>query len=160
MRDRSLGRRTRCIDGRIMRHDPQPDDPSLETDIGKCPDCDGKGCEVEELPTISEPDAPGAFKGDIWFGHSEKRSMGTHRWDGEKWEVLPSEVETLLILLAKAREERDRLRATLMMIAGWKHDTLGTRTGVEGKSTEDFDRGTRMAFYRCADAASKALNPE
>jgi len=35
---------TRCIDGRLMRHDPQPDDPNLETDIGKCPECDGKGC--------------------------------------------------------------------------------------------------------------------
>ena len=38
---------TRCIDGRLMRSDPQPDDPSLETDIGKCPDCGGKGCVCE-----------------------------------------------------------------------------------------------------------------
>lgn len=60
-----------------------------------------------ELPTITEPDMPGAFKGDIWFGHSEKRNLGTHRWDGEKWIVLPSEIEVLLILLAKARAERD-----------------------------------------------------
>lgn len=35
----------RCIDGRSMRHDPQNDDPYLETDIGKCPDCGGTGCE-------------------------------------------------------------------------------------------------------------------
>lgn len=35
----------RCIDGRSMRHDPQSDDPYLETDIGQCPDCDGAGCE-------------------------------------------------------------------------------------------------------------------
>lgn len=35
---------TRCIDGRLMRHDPQPDDPGLETDIGKCPECEGEGC--------------------------------------------------------------------------------------------------------------------
>lgn len=34
----------RCIDGRLMRHDPQPDDPELETDVGACPDCSGKGC--------------------------------------------------------------------------------------------------------------------
>lgn len=53
MRDRSLGRSTRCIDGRLMRHDPQPDDPSLETDIGKCPECDGKGCE--ECPDCGRP---------------------------------------------------------------------------------------------------------
>lgn len=36
---------TRCTDGRLMRHDPQHDDPDLETDIGTCPDCDGEGCE-------------------------------------------------------------------------------------------------------------------
>lgn len=35
---------TRCVDGRLMRHDPQPDDPGLETDIGKCPECEGEGC--------------------------------------------------------------------------------------------------------------------
>lgn len=34
---------TRCIDGRVLRHDPQPDDPDLETDIGECGVCDGNG---------------------------------------------------------------------------------------------------------------------
>ena len=38
---------TRCIDGRLMRHDPQHDDPNLETDIGKCPECEGNGCFCE-----------------------------------------------------------------------------------------------------------------
>ena len=37
----------RCIDGRLMRHDPMPDDPYLETDTGKCPDCEGAGCVCE-----------------------------------------------------------------------------------------------------------------
>lgn len=37
---------TRCVDGRLFRHDPQPDDPDLETDIGRCPECEGQGCEV------------------------------------------------------------------------------------------------------------------
>ena len=40
---RWLGR-IRCVDGRVMRHDPLPDDPYLETDIGTCPDCEGAGC--------------------------------------------------------------------------------------------------------------------
>lgn len=35
---------TRCVDGRTMRHDPQHDDPDLETDIGRCPECEGRGC--------------------------------------------------------------------------------------------------------------------
>ncbi len=34
---------TRCVEGRLMRHDPQFDDPDLETDIGECPECEGKG---------------------------------------------------------------------------------------------------------------------
>lgn len=38
---------TRCVDGRLMRHDPQFDDPYLETDIGKCPDCSGDGCVTQ-----------------------------------------------------------------------------------------------------------------
>ena len=38
---------TRCIGGRLMRLDPQNDDPYLEIDIGKCPDCGGKGCICE-----------------------------------------------------------------------------------------------------------------
>lgn len=37
---------TRCEDGRVMRHDPQHDDPYLETDIGKCPECEGNGCKT------------------------------------------------------------------------------------------------------------------
>lgn len=36
----------RCVDGRIMRHDPQPDDPGLETDIGECDACEGEGCNA------------------------------------------------------------------------------------------------------------------
>lgn len=36
---------TLCEDGRLMRRDPQPDDPYLETDIGKCPECNGRGCD-------------------------------------------------------------------------------------------------------------------
>jgi len=34
----------RCVEGRSFRHDPQHDDPELETDIGRCRECEGKGC--------------------------------------------------------------------------------------------------------------------
>ncbi len=43
----------RCIEGRLWRHDPQNDDPYLETDVGKCPDCGGKGCEDGEPVTFT-----------------------------------------------------------------------------------------------------------
>jgi hypothetical protein len=52
MRMRSgIYRSVRCVDGRLMRHHPQLDDPDLETDIGLCSICNGKGCEfIYEVP--------------------------------------------------------------------------------------------------------------
>lgn len=35
----------RCIDGRLMRHKPFPDDPDFEHDMGECPECGGAGCD-------------------------------------------------------------------------------------------------------------------
>lgn len=46
---------TRCVDGRLFRHDPQWDDPHLETDIGVCPDCEGFSCdEINSEPATQE----------------------------------------------------------------------------------------------------------
>ena len=42
----------RCIEGRLWRHDPQNDDPELETQVGECPDCSGKGCDDAEPVTF------------------------------------------------------------------------------------------------------------
>jgi len=42
---RKLRDSIQCVDGRAMRHDPQPDDPHLQTDIGECEECGGKGCD-------------------------------------------------------------------------------------------------------------------
>lgn len=39
-----------CIDGRLMRHDPQYDDPELLTDLRACPDCSGDGCSDDGEP--------------------------------------------------------------------------------------------------------------
>lgn len=40
----------RCVNGRLFRHDPQFDDPELETDRGECPDCSGDGCGDDGEP--------------------------------------------------------------------------------------------------------------
>ena len=45
---KQLGNRFRCEDGNLMRHNPQHDDPELETNVGQCPECRGKGCSDEE----------------------------------------------------------------------------------------------------------------
>jgi hypothetical protein len=55
---------TRCVDGRVMRHDPQPDDPYLETDIGKCPGC--CECDPDNFPT--EEDAEEERRNNGQFG--------------------------------------------------------------------------------------------
>lgn len=39
-----------CVSGRLLRHDPQDDDPELQTDIGQCPDCSGQGCDDDGEP--------------------------------------------------------------------------------------------------------------
>lgn len=49
----------RCIEGTLYRHDPQYDDPDLETAVGTCPDCSGKGCgeDGEPVSKIGKSDA-------------------------------------------------------------------------------------------------------
>jgi hypothetical protein len=59
-----------------------------------------------KLPII-EPDMAGAFEGDVWFGHPVMRSLGTHRWQGGEWVLLPSEMESVLELLAVRTAQRD-----------------------------------------------------
>ncbi|MDE2097118.1 MAG: hypothetical protein KGL39_07720 [Patescibacteria group bacterium] len=38
----------RCVEGRLLRHDRQLDDPDLETDIGVCPECEGRGRNCDD----------------------------------------------------------------------------------------------------------------
>ena len=52
---------------------------------------------------ITEPHDPGGFVGDIYYGHSEYTTLGTHRWNGSEWVKLPTETEALMGLLASAR---------------------------------------------------------
>lgn len=47
---------TRCVDGRLFRHDPMPDDPYLETDVGCCPECEGISCDVINSEPITMDD--------------------------------------------------------------------------------------------------------
>ena len=51
----------RCIGGRLFRHDPQSDDPDLETDVGQCPDCSGDGCDDAGEPVSKDG------RSDIWL---------------------------------------------------------------------------------------------
>lgn len=50
------------------------------------------------------------------------------------------------------------LETALKKIISIKGDRLGPRDGSEGEMTDTFDRVARMAFYRCAAIAEKALS--
>jgi hypothetical protein len=41
-----------------MRHDPQHDDPDLETDVGQCPECEGKDCSAPAQKIVTKYDPP------------------------------------------------------------------------------------------------------
>ncbi len=63
--------------------------------------------------TIKCPEQAGMFVGDAFFGDPEDSGRATHRWEGVQWESIPADVETLCLLVAKARVQRDDLRARL-----------------------------------------------
>jgi hypothetical protein len=56
----------RCIEGRLYRHDPQYDDPDLETDVGECPDCSGDGCGDDGEPVSKVGRSPRWQMGDVY----------------------------------------------------------------------------------------------
>ncbi len=66
-------------------------------------------------------------------------------------------------LCAPREAEIERLVAALKEIDGWRNDTLGVRPKPPSEFdcpqgiTDAFDRGARMAFYRCSDRARQAL---
>lgn len=72
------------------------------------------GLQYADNVAISQPNEPGSFRGDIWFGHPEKRTLGTHRWDGHQWQMLPSELDSCLQMLAEALDEGKRLREAFL----------------------------------------------
>lgn len=75
------------------------------------------------------------------------------------WQVA-AELERLSAAAQPDLLGRETVREALEEIVSWKHDTLGPRPApadYDQKATENFDRGARMAFYRCADRAARAL---
>ncbi|UZE51875.1 hypothetical protein ONR75_15690 [Rhodopseudomonas sp. P2A-2r] len=44
----------RCVEGRTVRHDPQNDDPELQTDMGECKACRGDGCDTDGSEAVGQ----------------------------------------------------------------------------------------------------------
>lgn len=70
MTRRRLSSTYTCVDGRQMRHDPQTDDPDLQTDVGPCPDCDGDGCDPEATIPRRKPTSRTRFLDNMMAQHA------------------------------------------------------------------------------------------
>lgn len=69
-----------------MRHDPQPDDPDLETDRGECPHCNGDGCEPKYRVDVwnFEGDVVKTMRNATWEQVEELQAQ----YEGEPYEVV------------------------------------------------------------------------
>jgi hypothetical protein len=100
----------------------------------------------------AEPDAPGAFVGDIWFGDPVKRAFGTHRWDGNEWERLPTE-EAALSLLADAHsrlaeaERRADAATTHERITRALANIAAAMEFIESEAENRAAAGSKMSDY-------------
>ena len=141
----------RCIEGRLFRHDPQYDDPDLETDVGECPDCSGDGC-VDDGEPVSKPG-----RSNYWLTTKEA-SMTTHPAPDTSREGLLKLAAELDALGDYFRPHAAALRALASSPApsvegmetdtkerlGWAHWSPGDATpitaGGVGRLARDFNR--------------------
>ena len=109
-------RNTRCIDGRIMRHDPQPDDPDLETDVGECTECHGSGgCEGISSGKMTLVER---LRADVTRGTLDQRDILDAADEIERLsrEGIRQEVLVFARLMEKELRANDHKR-------GWKNDS-------------------------------------
>ena len=109
---------------------------------------------------VSRPDAPGGFVGDIWFGHPEKRTLGTHRWDGFTWHELAGETEAVSHLLAEARAEIAAMKEKVKRQAGileWQRIDILLLLGavMAMKPNSELERRCDDMLRRAAQEASE-----
>lgn len=118
------------------------------------------GLQYADNVAISEPNEPGSFKGDIWFGHSEKRTLATHRWNGQQWQILPSELDSCLQLLSKQKDENERL-ALLLADCPARHSMHGcpqaARAMLSALNAADEVKRLREALNWISDRFSEAV---
>jgi hypothetical protein len=57
-----------CLNGRLMRHDPQDDDPEMLTDLRQCPDCEGDGCDDGDGGGHQGEPVAKFGRSDLWKG--------------------------------------------------------------------------------------------
>lgn len=111
---------------------------------------------------ISVPNMPGQFDGDIWFGDPVKRNLGTHRWQDGEWTELPSEMESVLDLLAvrTAQLEAARRPEVTDRKSEWMLENSEGRwlhNAEDGTFTSDPNLGLKWPNRTAADAFRLSL---
>lgn len=59
--------------------------PHVPTVAAACP-ADCAATDAQSQSEVREPCEPGGYRGDIWFGDDDDRTLPTHRWTGSEWE--------------------------------------------------------------------------
>lgn len=121
--------KTRCDGGTLYRHDPCPDDPYFEMEIGQCPKCGGRGCERRpDTVTIVLPSGYATaeeFAKDCGFELSDSRAD-----------------------LVTMREKLEAARDALQTISNWRSVNIGN----------EYEHGLRDIIRSIVDCASQALD--
>lgn len=146
----------RCIDGRIMRHDPQPDDPSLESDIGKCPECNGKGCDMEgeELHAKTEQ-LMRSDKTEDWAEAARLEAVSKHQETTGIADVewLDAKVVETAKALGAAEYRRDEYKRALIAIIHKSREIEQHANLSQGEWNSGAEEGSRS----CADIARNVI---
>ncbi len=166
----------RCVDGRVMRHDPLPDDPNLETDIGQCEKCCGDGCDGNENETLAENAKLKAENTDLRELLSDARSgyiSGSEydlAWDAQR-DVLNAEKvpepATFIVdrtshsyLLGIAQYKLDKARSALKGIVEKCAKIAEKREDKSDTANNEYDSGSGALGYElaCREIAASIRN--
>lgn len=140
----------RSLESRLLRIDAMTAPPSTETPrhtatLLPCPFCGGTNVHaLAHLDWVACDDCGASLE--------DAEPSARELWN--------TRADSHAALTAKVAE----LEAALQEISSWKDDTLGARPkkphpyNCVPEITEAFDRGARMAFYRCAERARGAMS--
>lgn len=146
----------RCVEGRLLRHDPQFDDPYLETDVGQCPDCGGAGCEEamttdDELLALARKATPGEWRQDVMYVTAEIRdgrpggevivearaTVDRHRDRARDVAnaayIAAANPAAIIAMIERHRAEVERLTGEVI---GWRAEEFSARDRAESAEAE------------------------
>ena len=145
----------RCYDGRLMRHDPQTDDPDLETDIGECPDCSARSKRFLEVLPMTAPQPPAADDLVEWLKSSEKAFRVQATEMEQAATRIQSDAARIVELEARVKVLEEALRLCAEIVK-YERDMIYDSNTCGNPPTLDPDTAVYIAEYDRALAAARA----